>query len=152
MNQQLEMSERDQARFWSKVALPDGQGCMLWLKATTPKGYGQFSLNRQNVYAHRLSYVIAYGPIPDGMVVDHVKDRGCTSRACVAPEHLEAVTQAENVRRGDTNAWRLAKTHCPQGHPYDGSNLIRDTASGARRCRTCRNKQGAEKYRRRRAA
>lgn len=147
-----ELSEKDQARFWSEVALPNGQGCMLWLGKPNPNGYAQFRYSRRNEYAHRISYVIAYGEIPDGLVVDHVKTRGCTNKHCVAPLHLEAVTQAENVRRGNANAWRLAKTHCPQGHPYSGKNLIIDTTSKARRCRACRNKQSAEKYRRRNAA
>jgi hypothetical protein len=133
-----EISEKDQARFWSKVALPNEQGCMLWLKWTNNKGYGQFSLKRRHVYAHRVSYVLAYGQIPDGLVVDHVKAEGCTNRHCVAPAHLEAVTYSENALRGDmrSNNVNYRKTRCLNGHPFDDENTIR-AGDGSRRCREC---------------
>lgn len=49
--------------------------------------------------AHRVAYEIAFGPVPEGLHVDHVFDAGCRSRACIRPDHLEAVTQAENTAR-----------------------------------------------------
>jgi hypothetical protein len=131
----LELTERDEKRFWAKVALPDEQGCMLWLKAQNGDGYGLFRIGRRVRRAHRVSYVIAYGPIPLGMEIDHVKDKGCTNRHCVAPEHLEAVTHAENVRRGDLGALWRAKTHCPQGHEYTPENTYQH--DGRRSCRAC---------------
>lgn len=137
----MNVSERDQARFWSKTTLPNEQGCMLWLKCTNDDGYGRFYLNGRNEHAHRVSYVLAYGSIPDGMEIDHVKARGCTNRHCVAPDHLEAVTHAENNRRsraGTVTAMRQrAKTHCPSGHPYAGDNLYIHPTTGGRRCRAC---------------
>lgn len=53
-----------------------------------------------NLYVHRVAYEEVYGPIPAGLSIDHVRKRGCTSRLCCNPAHLEAVTGAVNVRRG----------------------------------------------------
>lgn len=130
------VSEKDQARFWAKVALPNDNGCMLWSGAPNRAGYGRFWLDGKNVLAHRLSYRLAHGPIPNGLVIDHVRDRGCRHRHCVAPDHLEAVTDAENIRRGDTGANNASKTHCPQGHPYSAENTHLHI-TGSRRCREC---------------
>lgn len=109
---------------------------MLWLGSLRDGRYGGFWINGRNVRAHRYAYVLAYGPVPDGLVVDHVKRRGCTSTLCVAPNHLEAVTPGDNIRRGGTGARLRDKTHCPKGHPYAGPNLY-VTPKGHRRCRTC---------------
>lgn len=134
-----EMSERDQARFWAKVALPNEQGCMLWLAGKSHDGYAQFFLlpYGRNVYAHTVAYTLAYGPVPDGLELDHVRSRGCTNRHCVAPLHLEAVTHAENMRRGETLAARkAAQTHCIHGHEFNESNTIVNR-NGTRKCRSC---------------
>lgn len=137
----MRITERDEARFWAKVALPNEQGCMLWMAYCDRRGYGTFSLNCRKVRASRVSYTLAYGPIPDGLVVDHVRDRGCRSTSCVAPLYLEAVTDAENRRRGlSPYAINARKTHCPQGHPLSGENLYVDPRGG-RRCRTCRKEE-----------
>src|SRR5690349_13953623 len=127
------LTEKDQARFWAKVALPDGNGCMLWLASRWAVGYGRFGLSGSSVRAHRVSYQLAHGSIPDGLVLDHL----CRVRHCVAPEHLEAVTVGENTRRGiGPGAHNSEKTHCPQEHPYGEANLY-VTPRGDRRCRTC---------------
>lgn len=133
----MRIREADERRFWSKVALPNEQGCMLWLRPLSLQGYGRFRLTGRYIQAHRISYVIAYGPIPDGLVVDHVKDRGCTNRHCVAPLHLEAVTDQENLLRGKTvNAANAAKTHCLRGHAFDRKNTY-VKPNGKRQCRQC---------------
>lgn len=109
---------------------------MLWLKGTKDGRYGGFWLAGRTIRAHRYAYVLAYGPIPEGLVIDHDRAKGCVSTLCVAPDHLEAVTQGDNIRRGNTGARMRKKTHCPQGHPYAGENL-RLTPKGHRRCRSC---------------
>lgn len=129
-------SEKDRARFCAKVAPVDGNGCMLWTGQPNRAGYGRFWLGRKNVLAHRLAYELAYGAIPDGLVIDHVRANGCRHRHCVAPLHLEAVTNAENVRRGDTGINNAVKTHCPQGHEYTPRNTHMHI-TGSRRCREC---------------
>lgn len=146
-----ELSEKDQARFWSKVALPNGQGCMLWARGTTAGGYGEIKIRGQMVYAHRLSYVLAYGPIPEDLTIDHVKTRGCTSTRCVAPAHLEAVTSSENSRRSDPGARQRAKTHCINDHAFDEVNTYR-RPTGGRDCKTCKYERIRRSRQRRRDA
>jgi hypothetical protein len=121
-------------RFAAKIALTDA-GCIEWLGTSLGHGYGGFfvgprpGMRTTMVFAHRWSYEHHFGPIPDGMQLDHL----CRNRRCVNPEHLEPVTGAENVRRA-----AVTKTHCPQGHSYSGSNLyVPPGGTSQRQCRTC---------------
>ncbi|MBO0884191.1 MAG: HNH endonuclease [Mycobacterium sp.] len=83
--------------------------------------------------AHVFAYELLVGPIPTGMQLDHL----CRNRSCVNPDHLEPVSQRVNLLRGATQpAFNTAKTHCPQGHPYEGDNLAFNR-DGSRFCRTC---------------
>ena len=83
--------------------------------------------------AHRVAYGYLVGDIADGLTLDHL----CRNRRCINPAHLEPVSAAENTRRGIR--WQLAKTHCPQGHPYAGENLITYPDGSRRACRACVN-------------
>lgn len=110
-------------RFWAKVDKTDT--CWLWVGATTTAGYGRFTITlgyrkpQSFVQAHRFSYELLIGPIPAGLTIDHL----CRTPACVRPDHLEPVTMRENILRGNSvAAANAAKTHCPQGHPYDEYN------------------------------
>jgi hypothetical protein len=102
-------------------------GCWLWTGGTTSAGYGQVRGGTGGqVYVHRVAYEIAKGPIPDGLVIDHL----CFVVNCVNPDHLEAVTQAENARRAfRAGLWfpRVAtenaqRTHCRRGHEFTPEN------------------------------
>ncbi|MEO7118432.1 MAG: HNH endonuclease signature motif containing protein, partial [Candidatus Limnocylindrales bacterium] len=120
------------SRFWRKVTPVAQQGwiCLVWT-GSLANGYGRFWLKGRLVPAHRLAWEMANGPIPSGMQLDHL----CRMRSCVRPDHLEPVTQRENLRRGVGWAGVNAqKTACPVGHPY---------ANGTRRCATCRKDQNA---------
>ena len=65
-------------------------------------------------------YRLLVGPIRPGYQVDHVKAWGCTSRACLSPWHLEAVTARENTMRSSSfAAVNAAKAKCDSGHPFD---------------------------------
>lgn len=114
-------------RFWRHVEKT--QTCWLWTGWLTDGGYGRWRATRaaKSLPAHRVAYEIAHGPVPAGLVIDHL----CRVRRCVNPAHLEAVTFAENVRRGISfSAINGRRRACPQGHEYDRRN-------GRRRCLAC---------------
>ena len=108
-------------------------GCLRWMGAHTPKGYGQIVIDGKHRGVHRVAYERAFGPIPDGFEVDHVYAKGCRYRDCIEPSHLEAVTHAENVSRVADK-----RLECPKGHPYDGANVYMKP-DGSRDCRTCKS-------------
>jgi hypothetical protein len=144
-------------RFWAKVNKdgPDGfhsqtgenlGPCWLWTASTYVAGYGQFRVAGRTVGAFRFAYELLVGPIPAGLQPDHL----CRVRLCVRPDHLELVTSAENTRRGDSGAHHAAKTHCPQGHPYDDENTY--VYDDRRYCRPCHRAHNAAYRARKRAA
>ena len=124
--------------FWSKVAKSDDpDGCWEWTAGKISDGYGHFwnSEQRRNESAHRVAYEALVGPIPDGLVLDHL----CRNRGCVNPAHVEPVTNEENVRRGvSPSVANAKKTHCTSGHPYDAENTGIVSTTGERYCRECR--------------
>jgi hypothetical protein len=72
-------------------------GCWIWKRSLTAKGYGKLFVNGKSVTAHKYIYELHKGSVPDGLVLDHL----CRNRNCVNPDHLEPVTQKENVLRGE---------------------------------------------------
>lgn len=138
------------SRFWVKVDKngPDGihsqtgknlGPCWLWTGAMAGPGsekYGHAHFGDGMERCHILTYEAEHGPVPAGLVVDHL----CRTRRCVRPSHLEAVTQRENLVRGvGIIAIAAKKTQCVNGHELVGMNLVID--EGKRRCNECRRER-----------
>ncbi len=105
-------------------------GCWLWMGDVTAAGYGRVGIEGNRLYVHRVSHEIFKGPIPATFDVDHL----CRNRLCCNPQHLEAVSHRENIRRGLKGK---LTTHCPQGHEYSLENTYFRKNSEARVCMVC---------------
>lgn len=143
------MSPIQTARFWSKVRIIRGVGCWVWQGCQDSKGYGYFGLNGQRYHSHRISFAFFRGPLTSELVLDHV----CRNPSCVNPQHLELVTERENILRGTgPSAINAAKQTCTQGHEFTDENTgMRDKINRTGRyCRTCsRSRARAYYYRNR---
>lgn len=118
-------------RFWAKVDRRGEDECWPWL-GFRHFGYGRFK-NPTSQQVHRYSYELQVGPIPEGMVIDHL----CRNKGCVNPAHMEVVTVRENTLRGNgPSAIHAAKTHCIRGHELTDENTYVNSR-GWRKCRTC---------------
>ena len=109
--------------------------CTVWVGACNTAGYGVLAVDGRLQLAHRVSYEAAHGPIPPGMVLDHL----CRVRNCVRVEHLELVTYAENSRRGRSAASLQVGDTCSNGHHIATPAALYIRPSGLSECRQCRN-------------
>jgi hypothetical protein len=119
--------------FLAKLAdYGDADRCWIWTGALV-KGYPYVTIGKRKRRAHRVTYEMLVGPIPDGLTLDHL----CRRTSCINPRHLEPVTSKVNILRSEgPGAHNAAKTHCPQGHPYSRENTR--LVSGRRECIECR--------------
>lgn len=119
------------ARFAAKT-MPST--CTVWIGATSSRGYGLIAVNGRIELAHRVAWEAENGPIPDGMVIDHL----CRVRNCVTVSHLDLVTIAENTRRGrSVSALRVGEA-CTNGHEIQSEADLYRRVTGAVECRACR--------------
>ena len=132
-------------RFWAYVEKTDG--CWQWKASFDSSGYGLLSVSGKSAKAHRFAYELLVGPIPHGLVIDHL----CRNRACVNPAHMEPVTNYENLRRGaghDVSQGR--RNQCINGHDFTEENTYINP-KGAKVCRACSDRS-RKKYQERKAA
>lgn len=108
--------------------------CWLWTGVLNHSGYAEVDQRGRYLgMAHRISYEMHVGPIPDGLTLDHL----CRVRHCINPAHLEPVTRGENSLRGVGWAGQHARQEaCKRGHPFDEQNTYRWRTG--RICRECR--------------
>jgi len=134
-------TQAERERIMSNIKVLD-DGCWLWTGGKDQYGYGMTFYRGIRERSHRVVYSMIIGPIPKGVdarrhaQLDHV----CKNKSCCNPEHLELVTQRENVLRGDSPpAQNALKTLCKYGHE------LTTTPSGRRDCRTCDNARHAKR-------
>jgi len=128
-------------RFTDKIDINKQTGCWEWNACIDRGGYARIQYQDKFASAHRVVYTLLCGEITDE-TLDHL----CKIRHCVNPNHLEQVSNKENVLRGTgPTAVNARKTHCKRGHELSGDNLVL-WKSGGRRCRICVN-EGKRKRR-----
>lgn len=130
------MKFRIEVRVWLALAklLPDGR-CWEWPGHLHRDGYGKIYDGKRLRMAHRVVYEWLVGPVPDGLVLDHL----CRTRHCVNPKHLEVVTDRTNILRGTGAAARwAARTHCARGHALVAKHGTKAWERGWRICRECK--------------
>ena len=86
------VDKRTKVRFWEKVDIRGEDDCWEWQASRGVKGYGFFRTEYSNS-AHRVSYLFAYGEIPDGLQINH----HCDNPPCVNPKHIYAGTAKDNT-------------------------------------------------------
>ena len=126
--------------------------CWEWLGRLDANGYARVRINGVPDYAHRHTYRLWRGEIPAGMEIDHL----CRNRGCCNPDHLEAVTHRENLRRSPihpffnpemryTHRPRPPRTHCCNGHPQTPENLY-TLKDGKQRCAVCAREHSRRRH------
>lgn len=112
--------------------------CIEAKTTTVVNGYHKVRIKRKQFRAHRWAWELINGPIPEGLVIDHI----CRNRACVAIDHLRMVTQQENIMAGLHNIDN--RSHCNQGHVFEGNIMVRK--NGKRECAECNRERARRNY------
>jgi hypothetical protein len=128
------MSGRDLFQRIMRLVLIDPvTGCWMWCGHLDRHGYGRVTIDGRPKLAHRVVYELCVGPIPAGLVLDHII---CDRPSCVRPDHCQPSTQLANVMRGKSPpAENARKLECKSGHPFDEANTYRH--GRRRQCRAC---------------
>lgn len=127
-------------RIWDKIVRIPESGCWVWVGSISGRGYGEVWWKGSKAFIHVLMHKLFVGDVPTGFEVDHL----CKVRCCCNPNHLEAVTHAENVKR--SSAWHHVvkkhkeATHCQRGHPWTKENTYIEP-NGKRRCLECKRQR-----------
>lgn len=129
----MNIPERITARAIGRVTGPTETGCLISTYSVGSHGYAQIGWQkgeeRTMTLVHRVVWIAAHGPIPDGMTVDHM----CKRRTCVNVEHLRLLSNYENARRTSGRDWPVGR--CAHGHPNSRAHT---QPSGKRICLDCR--------------
>lgn len=131
------IADMTNAMLLNRVEMVTESGCWIWLGCIESYGYGRVSARHngkaEHRYAHRVFYLRFKGEIKPPLLIDHL----CRVRCCVNPDHLELVTNRDNILRGiGLTAINARKTHCMRGHVLDGDNLYITPRKG-RVCKIC---------------
>ena len=114
-------------RFWSKVKQDVDGNCMEWTAGKVQGGYGKFWLDGKTKLAHRVSYELEYGPIPEGLHIHHL----CESKTCVNPDHLGLITLANHNTEHKLGNYR---SECKTGHDL----TVSENMHADRKCKACK--------------
>lgn len=122
-------------RLEARTERPEGTNCWLWRGSLNIYGYGRIKFHGESVFVHRLSYETLVGPIPDGLVIDHL----CRVRNCVNPDHMEPVTNSENIRRGVAGLTKMLSAKGCRKHGYESGKFmpVKNRPSPKWVCSTC---------------
>lgn len=135
-------------RFWRFITRGSDDECWVWRGGRRTTGYGMMGGDRNTgkkvVSAHRVSWEIHNGPIPDGLIVCHT----CEVKRCVNPAHVEPVTRQAHLLKSPR--WPGNWTECKKGHSLSGENLV-PSMLPVRTCRTCWNERAVRTAERMRA-
>lgn len=126
---QVALLERARRRHRQRTVV--GDGCWMWTTPINDQGYGAFAVRRDTKTAHRWAYILFVGPVPDDLEVDHI----CNVHGCVRPDHLQLLTQAENLAKRQFD-YVDDSIRCDRGH-LEWTRSVDAFGRPRRWCRGC---------------